>query len=41
MGTFQDALMMAMGGDKPSPIIIGRVPISSLPGVAYPMAVTP
>jgi hypothetical protein len=41
MGTYQDAIMMAMGFDKPSPIIVGRKPISSLAAeVAYPYSVT-
>jgi len=36
MGTYSDALAMAMGYDKPSPIIVGRVPISVAATVAYP-----
>jgi len=38
MGSFSDALAMEMGHDKPSPIIIGRVPMSSA-NVAYPWPV--
>lgn len=40
MGTFMDALLMASGADKPSPIIIGRssMPIGSV-SVAYPWPV--
>jgi hypothetical protein len=39
MGTYGDALQVAMGSDKPSPIIIGRSPISSTARVAYPFPV--
>ena len=36
MGTYGDALGSVMGRDKPSPIIIGRVPVSVHATVAYP-----
>jgi hypothetical protein len=38
MGTYGDALVMAMGADQPSPIYIDRLPISSGIRVAYPWA---
>jgi hypothetical protein len=41
MGTYGDALTIAMGHDSPAPIIVGRKPISasSTVGVAYPWPV--
>ena len=39
MGTYGDALVMAMGNDQPSPIIVGRSPISANATVAYPWPV--
>ena len=40
MGTYSDALFMAMGADKPAPILIGRQPISGVAAtVAYPFPV--
>jgi hypothetical protein len=39
MGTYGDALLMVMGGDKPAPIIAGRSPISVSAGVSYPWPV--
>ena len=36
MGTYTDALAMAMGHDRPAPIIVGRHPISANARVAYP-----
>ena len=36
MGTYTDALAMAMGHDRPAPIIIGRRPISANVRTAYP-----
>jgi hypothetical protein len=36
MGTFTDALAVAMGHDKPAPIYIGRRPISASAKVAIP-----
>jgi len=38
MGTYGDALTMAMGHDSPAPIILGRQPISASARVAYPWA---
>jgi hypothetical protein len=38
MGTYGDALTMAMGHDSPAPIILGRQPISAGARVAYPWA---
>jgi len=38
MGTYGDALTMAMGHDSPAPIIVGRQPISASARVAYPWA---
>jgi hypothetical protein len=39
MGTYGDALQVAMGSDKPSPIIVSRSPISTSARVAYPYPV--
>jgi len=39
LSSYGDALLMAMGNDKPSPIIIGRQPISVAARVAYPWPV--
>jgi hypothetical protein len=39
MGTYGDALTLAMGADKPSPIILGHLPISTSARVAYPWPV--
>jgi hypothetical protein len=39
MGTYGDALTYAMGHDSPSPIVIGRQPISANTRVAYPWPV--
>jgi hypothetical protein len=39
VGTYGDALTNVMGHDSPSPIIIGRTPISSDARVAYPWPV--
>jgi hypothetical protein len=39
MGTYGDALTMAMGHDSPGPIIIGRTPISRTTNIAYPWPV--
>jgi hypothetical protein len=39
MGTYGDALTSVMGRDSPSPIIVGRRPISSNARVAYPWPV--
>ena len=36
LGTYSDAIMMAMGADKPAPIIAGRTSISSSAQIAYP-----
>lgn len=36
MGTWSDAMANAMGYDSPSPIIIGRTPISANARIAYP-----
>jgi len=36
MGTYGDALTMAMGTDQPAPIYIGRTPISANAATAYP-----
>lgn len=36
MGSYTDAIMMAMGADKPSPIIAGRTSITSTAQIAYP-----
>jgi len=39
MGTYGDALQIAMGNDSPSPIIIDRLPASRAARVAYPWTV--
>ena len=39
MGTYGDALQMAMGADRPAPIIVGRTPISANARIAYPWPV--
>lgn len=39
LGTFGDAMQMAMGADKPAPIIVDRQPISAAVQVAYPWPV--
>jgi len=39
MGTYGDALTYAMGQDSPSPIIIGRQPMSASTNIAYPWLV--
>ena len=39
MGTFSDALAIAMGNDRPSPTILGRTPISANARVAYPFEI--
>lgn len=39
MGTWSDAMANAMGYDSPSPIIIGRSPISANARIAYPWPV--
>ena len=36
MGTYGDALTMAMGHDSPAPIIVGRTPISATARTAIP-----
>jgi hypothetical protein len=36
MGTWSDAMAIAMGSDKPMPIMVGRSPISANARVAYP-----
>ena len=36
MGTYQDAIMMAIGADSPAPIIVGRLPISANVQASYP-----
>jgi hypothetical protein len=36
MGTYGDALVMAMGADSPAPRILGRTPVSVSATVAYP-----
>jgi len=36
MGTYTDALAVAMGHDRPAPIIVGRRPISANVRTAYP-----
>jgi len=39
MGTWSDAMALAMGADKPMPIMIDRAPISAhARGIAYPFA---
>lgn len=39
MGTYQDAILIAMGNDSPAPTIVGRTPISANAKVAYPWPV--
>jgi hypothetical protein len=39
MGTYSDALSIAMGHDSPAPIIIGRRPMSANVRIAYPFPV--
>jgi hypothetical protein len=39
MGTFGDALMIAMGNDTPAPIMAGRLPVSRAVRLAYPWPV--
>jgi hypothetical protein len=39
VGTYGDALTMAMGHDSPAPIIVGRTPISMNAKTAYPWPV--
>lgn len=39
MGTFTDAIMLAMGADKPAPIMAGRAPIAGDVTIAYPWPV--
>lgn len=39
MGTYGDALSVAMGHDSPAPIMIGRKPMSANAKVAYPFQV--
>jgi hypothetical protein len=39
MGTYGDALTIAMGHDQPAPILVGRKPISLNTTVAYPWPV--
>src|SRR4029434_10549876 len=39
MGTFGDALQIAMGADKPAPIMVDRVPLSMSARIAYPWQV--
>jgi hypothetical protein len=39
MGTWSDAMAMAMGPDSPAPVIIGRRPISAAARVAYPFSI--
>ena len=36
MGTYTDALAMAVGYDSPAPIIVGNLPVSANARVAYP-----
>lgn len=38
-GTYETALAVAQGHDKPSPIIVGRLPISAAARTAYPFPV--
>jgi hypothetical protein len=40
MGTYYDALNYAMGKDSPSPIILGRLPMSAAVNSSYPWPVT-
>lgn len=39
MGTYGDALTLAMGHDAPAPIIVGNLPVSANATVAYPYPV--
>jgi hypothetical protein len=39
MGSYQDAIMLAMGFDSPAPTIIGNLPVSANARVAYPWPV--
>lgn len=39
MGTYGDALTLALGHDSPAPIIIGRRPVAANASVAYPWPV--
>lgn len=39
MGSFGDALQLAMGHDSPAPILVDRLPISSTARIAYPWQV--
>jgi hypothetical protein len=39
MGTWEDAMGVAMGGDSPGPIIIGRQPISKFARTPYPFPI--
>jgi hypothetical protein len=39
MGSYGDALTMAMGHDSPGPILVGRMPLSSSVNTAYPWPV--
>jgi hypothetical protein len=41
MGTYQDALATASGFDSPSPIIVGRLPISANASIAYQGQIIP
>jgi len=39
MGTYGDALTIAMGKDSPAPVLIDRLPISAATKIAYPFPV--
>lgn len=39
MGTWSDAMALAMGTDSPSPVLVDRLPISSAARIAYPFPV--
>lgn len=39
LGTYSDAVAVAMGNDAPAPIIIGRMPLSKAARTAYPFPV--
>lgn len=41
LGTFNDTMAIAMGTDKPAPIIVGRLPISAAARVGYPFPIDP
>jgi hypothetical protein len=41
LGTYNDALNRVAGADKPAPIIVGRLPISSAARVGYPFPIDP